>query len=176
VIGTGRRRGTTRLYILNNLRLPSSTSSSTTCVLSAASICVAFFAQWHHRLGHLYGSRLSTLTKLGCLGHTPLESSFHCKGFHLGKQIQVPYFPSDSHSARPFDLVHFDVWGLAPLVSKIGNKYYVIFVDDHSRYTWIYFMKHRSELFSIYKSFARMIHTQFLLLLRFFALILVANR
>jgi hypothetical protein len=32
---------------------------------------------------------------------------------------------------------------------------------DHSRYTWIYFMKRRSELLSIYKSFACMIHTQF---------------
>jgi hypothetical protein len=40
-----------------------------------------------------------------------------------------------------------------------GHKYYIIFIDDHSRYTWIYFMKRYSELVSIYKSFARMIHT-----------------
>lgn len=47
------------------------------------------------------------------------------------------------------------------MVSKGGNKYYVIFVDDHSRYTWIYFMRRYSELLYIYKSFARMIHTHF---------------
>ena len=35
------------------------------------------------------------------------------------------------------------------------------FIDDHSRYTWIYLMKHRSQLCSIYQSFTRMIHTQF---------------
>jgi hypothetical protein len=61
-----------------------------THVLSAASVHVASFAQWHHRLGHLCGSRLSTLIKSGCLGHTSSESSFHCKGCHLGKQIQLP--------------------------------------------------------------------------------------
>jgi transposase InsO family protein len=109
----------------------------------------------------LCGSRLSNLIKSGCLGHTSVQSDFHCKGCHLGKQIQLPYFTSDSHSVKPFDLIHSDVWGPAPFVSKGGYRYYVIFIDDHSRYSWIYFMKHRSMLISIYKSFARMIHTQF---------------
>jgi transposase InsO family protein len=141
------------------LRLPSY-HTSTPHVLAASGPTTSF-AQWHHRLGHLYGSRLSTLIKSGCLGSTHVESSFHCKGCHLGKQIQLLYFTSDSHSAKPFDLIHSDVWGPAPFVSKGGHKYYVIFIDDHSRYSWIYFMKRRSELPSIYKSFTRMVHTQF---------------
>jgi hypothetical protein len=99
---------------------------------------------------------------------THVESSFHCKGCHLGKQIQLPYFTSNSHYAEPFDLIHSDVWVPAPFVSKDGYKYYVIFIDDHSRYTWIYFMKRRSELTSIYKSFARMVHTQFSATIKFF--------
>jgi hypothetical protein len=161
VIGTGRRRrAAPRLYILDSLRLPS-LATSPAHVLSATLAFVASFAQWHHRLGHLCGSRLSTLIKSGCLGHTSVESDFHYKGCHLGKQIQLPYFTSDSHSVKPFDLVHSDVWGPTPFVSKGGYRYYVIFIDDHSRYTWIYFMKRRSEMISIYKSFARMIHTQF---------------
>jgi transposase InsO family protein len=134
----------------------------------AASGPTTSFAQWHHRPGHLCGSRLSTLIKSGCLGSTHVESSFHCKGCHLGKQIHLPYFTSTSHSAKPFDLIHSDVWGPASFVSKGGHKYYVIFIDDHSRYTWIYFMKRRSELPSIYKSFIRMVHTQFPVTIKFF--------
>jgi hypothetical protein len=167
VIGTGRRRKSSpRLYILDTLCLPSH-HASTARVLAASGPTLSF-AQWHHRLGHLCGSRLSTLIKSGCLGPTHVESSFHCKGCHLGKQVQLSYFTSDSHSAKPFDLIHSDVWGPAPFVSKGGHKYYVIFIDDHSRYTWIYFMKRRSELPSIYKSFSRMIHTQFFATIKIF--------
>jgi hypothetical protein len=64
-------------------------------------------------------------------------------------------------SQRPFDLVHSDVWGSAPFVSKGDYKYYIIFIDDFSHHTWIYFIKHRNEALSIYKNLSAMICTHF---------------
>ena len=161
VLGTGHRRsGSPSLYVLDTLRLPH-ISAHVSSAASSLSPSTSSFAKWHHRLGHLCGSRLSNLINKGCLGPTSIESSFHCKGCKLGKQIQLPYSISDSHAAKPFDLIHSDVWGPAPFATKGGHKYYVIFIDDHSRYTWIYFMKHQSQLCDIHQTFARMVHTQF---------------
>ena len=100
------------------------------------------------------------LTSQGHLGSIQFQN-FDCTSYHFGKQTKLPFNKSDSFSSAPFDLIHYDIWGPAPVPTKGGSKYFVMFVDDFSLYTWIYLLHHRSELASIYQTFHKMIETQF---------------
>ena len=87
--------------------------------------------------------------------------NFDCVSCQLGKQPTLPFTTSESISTDIFDFIHFDVWGPSSVSSIGGSRYFVVFVDDYSRYSWIFNMKHRSELLQVYSNFVKMVETQF---------------
>ena len=59
------------------------------------------------------------------------------------------------------DIVHSDVWGLSPLTSVLGFNYYVIFVNDCTRFTWLFLLKHKHQVLSVFKHFEALVETQY---------------
>ena len=71
-----------------------------------------------------------------------------CKGCVKGKKT----FPSSKSKAKGIlEIIHSDVCGPMSSSSLSGYVYYVSFIDDFSRMTWIYFMKNKDEVFSKFK-------------------------
>ncbi|KAJ9675922.1 hypothetical protein PVL29_024745 [Vitis rotundifolia] len=89
-------------------------------------------------------------------------SSLACESYQLGKHTRVS-FPKrlNNRAKSPFELVHTDVWGPCRTASTLGFQYFVTFTDDYSRCTWLFLMKNRAELFSIFQKFYAEIQTQF---------------
>jgi transposase InsO family protein len=57
-----------------------------------------------------------------------------------------------SHTSKGvLDYVHSNVWGPVAVPSNGGAHYFVNFIDDFSRKVWVYFMKHKSKVFTIFK-------------------------
>ena len=109
----------------------------------------------HCRLGH---PSLPLLKKL-CPQFSSLLS-LDCESCQSAKHQRLPSSPRvNKRASAPFELVNSDVWGSCPIVSPIGFRYFVIFVDDYSRTTWLYLMKIRYELFSNFRAFYAEIHT-----------------
>jgi transposase InsO family protein len=58
------------------------------------------------------------------------------------------------------DLIHYDVCGPMSVQSFSGISYYVLFIDDYSRKTWIYFLKTKDEVFERFKEFRALVENQ----------------
>ena len=98
---------------------------------------------WHHRLGHpsnnvLRSALLSSLSFLDVCNKTVFDLDSHCKHCLSGKMHQLPFNKSDFVASKPFELVHSDVWGPAPITSINDFRYYLVFVDDYSKFSWLY--------------------------------------
>ena len=57
-------------------------------------------------------------------------------------------------------MIHFDICGPMSSPSLSGCLYYVLFIDDHSQKSWIYFLKAKSETFDRFKEFKALIEIQ----------------
>lgn len=58
------------------------------------------------------------------------------------------------------DIIHSDVWS-SLIFSNLGFHYYVIFVDHFSRFTWIFPMKYKTEVFKHFCAFQKLVENIF---------------
>ena len=112
---------------------------------------------WHRRLGHpssIVVRKIISENKLPCVSND--ENKFVCDACQKGKSHQLPYPQSMSGSKFSLALIFSDVWG--PAVETVGRKkYYVSFIDDFSKFTWIYLIKHKSEVFQKFHDFQKLV-------------------
>lgn len=79
----------------------------------------------------------------------------------MAKSHQLSYSKSDSISSAPLELIFSDVQGPTP-ISVGRHAYYVSFIEiDFSKYTWIYLLKKKSDVFPIFQSFQNLVKRKF---------------
>ncbi|KAG9458911.1 hypothetical protein H6P81_003419 [Aristolochia fimbriata] len=150
ILGTGRKVG--RLFELEAL----DTLPSPPLRYSFAASSDSEFAVWHSRLGHVSSHTLLKLVTNGLLvsvSYTPLN----CVSCKLGKHTALPYNSNDALASAPFDLIYSDVWGPASISTMGGSAYYVVFIDDFSRFVWVYLLQSRSAFYTAYVEFSTMV-------------------
>jgi len=101
-------------------------------------------SQWHPCLGHISEKGMDILNKRELLGNhkvEPLQLYQHCV---YGMQHWMK-FPKVVHTTKAMlDYVHFDYWGSSRVPSLGGAMYFLSIIDDYSRMTWVFMMKHKS--------------------------------
>jgi transposase InsO family protein len=78
----------------------------------------------------------------------------------LGKQARHPFPAQTTHvSSKPLEMIHSYVW-TTKTESIGGCKYYMSFIDDHTRKVWVNFMKHKGEMFQHCLNFKAMVEKE----------------
>jgi hypothetical protein len=89
------------------------------------------------------------------------ESNEACEGCLLGKQHRLTFPTGETWRTKDvLELIHTDVCGPMRTPSLNNNKYFILFIDDFSRMTWVYFIKEKSEVFGIFKKFKTLVEKQ----------------
>jgi transposase InsO family protein len=76
-----------------------------------------------------------------------------CKHCIYGKQNRQKFKTGRHTSEGILDYIHSDVWGPSPTISYGGSSYFVTFIDDFSRKVWMYMLKRKADVFSVFKQF-----------------------
>ena len=109
---------------------------------------------WHQRLAHPFEKVMPFLFPNLC------KDKIQCDVCHLSKSVRLPFDSSLSRASNPFEIIHSDIWG--PVVQSFdGYMYFVTFVDDFTRITWLYLLKFKSEFASVFQDFHKLVGTQF---------------
>ena len=116
---------------------------------------------WHNRLGHPHFRILQNTSKNFELPLTHQLSHYVCDACCSSKSHKQPFNICVHKSTRPFELIYSDIWGPAPVTSHFGFQYYVIFVDDFSKYTWLFPLKNKTDVLNTFTEFHKKAERQF---------------
>ena len=116
---------------------------------------------WHQRMGHFNLISISEMARKSLVNGLPVlgdKLATKCSSCAEGKSHRA-LFPSQTtwRASKPLELVHTDLCGPFSTESQAGNKYFITFIDDFSRYCWVYFLRQKNQAFSCFKQFKSLV-------------------
>jgi hypothetical protein len=116
---------------------------------------------WYQRLGHLGIYTLRQVLSHNSLLVSPMNKHASvCNACQMAKSFQLPFCDSINTTFTPLELIHTDVWGPAIQSSSV-SRYCVSFIDDYTRFTWIYTLHYKCDVHCTFLEFQR--HVEHLL-------------
>lgn len=84
-----------------------------------------------------------------------------CNACQIAKSHKLPLSMAHHSSVIPFETIHVDIWGSSPIISSNDIHYFLLFVDDCTRYKWLFVMHGKGQASQLFHHFDAMISKQF---------------
>lgn len=78
----------------------------------------------------------------------------------LAKSHILPFVTSISEYHFPLELVHIDLWRPSPVKSHNGYSYFVSFINEFTKYIWLYLLKTKAEVYQTFLHFKTLVENQ----------------
>ncbi|CAI7749556.1 unnamed protein product [Closterium sp. NIES-54] len=108
---------------------------------------------WHHRLGHPSLPRLRGMASRALVSGLPRSlpplppgPAPTCVPCVKGRQRAAPHSSSFPPTEAPLQTLHMDVWGPARVRGQGHERYFLLVVDDYSRYTTVFPLRSKGEV------------------------------
>ncbi|GKA83018.1 zinc finger, CCHC-type containing protein [Tanacetum coccineum] len=106
---------------------------------------------WHARLGHVHFKMMQDMSKDGLILAFDMNTK-KCKTCMLNKIIKKP-FQNVKRETKVLELIHTDLCDLHATPSLGNKKYFVTFIDDASRFCYVYLLYSKDEALDKFKVF-----------------------
>ncbi|KAL4335653.1 hypothetical protein GQ457_07G001670 [Hibiscus cannabinus] len=114
---------------------------------------------WHKRLGHISKGRIERLVSNGILESLDFTDFNVCVECIKGKQTKIKRLGANK-STDVLELIHTDICGPFPTASWNGQQYFITFIDDYSRYGYLYLIHEKSQYLDVFKSYKAEVENQ----------------
>ncbi|RVW37000.1 Retrovirus-related Pol polyprotein from transposon TNT 1-94 [Vitis vinifera] len=114
---------------------------------------------WHRRLGHISRERIERLVKEGILQNLDFTDFHVCVDCIKGKQTKHTK-KGATRSNELLEIIHTDICGPLSVPCFTGDKYFITFIDDLSRYGYVYLMHEKSQAIDIFEMFITEVERQ----------------
>ena len=114
---------------------------------------------WHKRLGHISKHRIERLVSNDILQPLNFSDFGDCINCIKGKQTNFRKYEANRCS-EVLELIHTDICGPFPTATRNGHRYFISFIDDYSRYGYIYLIKEKAQALDMFKCFKAEVELQ----------------
>jgi hypothetical protein len=145
--------------VLDTVNVSINYDASIYVVQNSSTINDSNIITWHARLGHIRQDRLHRLTIAGLLGSLIKEELLVCEHCLAGKATRLP-FGKAKRASSPLQLIHSNICGLMNVRARHGGNYFIIFIDDFTRFGHVYLISHKSEALDCFIQYTNLVENK----------------
>jgi len=159
IVGTGSLLDYDNLYLLDTVTTYNKTLNTESHGTKRKIDNTQFGALWHKRLGHISKNRVERLVSNGILESIHFTNFDVCVECIKGKQTKAKRLCA-YRASDVLELIHTDICGSFPTPSWNGQQYFISFIDDYSRYAYLFLIHEKSQSLDVFKSFKAEVENQ----------------